>query len=66
MKAIKGPKAIAELKFQHLMKPTPQRIQDHALNAMDPTFKIDAQNTEINLVKETEHIIYTTKLQQNQ
>ena len=33
------------------MKSTLQRIQDHAFNAVDPTSKTDAQDTETILVK---------------
>ena len=52
---MKEPKAMAELnvmphKHQQSMKSSPQRIQDCALDVVDPTSKTHAQNTQINLV----------------
>ena len=48
-------KDVAELnltfqKHQQSMKSSPKRIQHHALDAVDPTSKIHAQNTQINII----------------
>ena len=51
---MKEPKAIAKVilmlqKHQESMKSGPQRIQNCALDAVDPVSKTDVQNTDINL-----------------
>ena len=55
VRATKEPRAIDELisipqKFQQSMKSSSQRLQEHALDAKEPTSKTNAQNTEINLI----------------
>ena len=66
--ATREPKAMAELnlipqKHQQSMKSSPQRIQDHALDVVDATSKIHAQNTQINLIAYPKHVIYKTHYQ---
>ena len=54
VQATKEPNVMAGLnlmlwKHQQSMKSSPKRIQNHALDTVDPTSKIHAQNTQINL-----------------